>query len=61
MGSTQEIDIVQSKNAMRETRVPSLGQEDPLEQEMVMPGESHGQMSLEVHGVEVGHSLATKQ
>jgi len=46
---------------MQETRVPSLGQEDPLEQEMVMPGASHRQTSLAVHGVEVGHSLATKQ
>ena len=36
---------------MRETRVQSLGQEDPLEKEMVthsvfLPGESHGRRSL---------------
>ena len=34
---------------MRETRVRSLGWEDPLEKEMVpvfLPGESHGQRSL---------------
>ena len=37
--------------AMRETRVQSLGWEDPLEKEMathsrILPGESHGQRSL---------------
>ena len=36
---------------MRETRVQSLGQEDPLEKEMAtcsvfLPGESHGRRSL---------------
>ena len=36
---------------MQETRVPSLGQEDPLEKEMathssILPGESHGQRGL---------------
>ena len=36
---------------MKETEVPSLGQEDPLEKEMqptpvFLPGESHGQKSL---------------
>ena len=34
---------------MQETKVPSLGQEDPLEKEMAthgLPGESHGQRSL---------------
>ena len=60
-GSTQEINIVQSRNPMQETRVASLGEEDPLEQEMVTPGKPHGQMSLAVHGAEVGHNLATKQ
>lgn len=51
MGSTQEINIIQSKHPVQETRVASLGQEDPLEGEMVMPGESHGQMSLAFHGL----------
>ena len=44
--------------AMRETGVRFLGQEDPLVKEMatdssILPGESHGQRSLEatVHGV----------
>ena len=42
--------------AMQETRVRSLGQEDPLEKGMathssIWPGESHGQRSL------VGYSL----
>lgn len=46
---------------MQETRVASLGEEDPLERETVAPGEPRGQMSLAVHGAEVGHSLATKQ
>ena len=37
--------------AMRETWAPSLGREDPLEEEMAthsvfLPGESHGQRSL---------------
>ena len=37
---------------MQETQVLSLGQEDPLEEEMAtspifLPGESHGQRSLE--------------
>ena len=37
--------------AMRETRVQSLGWEDPLDKEMathsrILPGESHGQRSL---------------
>ena len=40
----------------QETRVPSLGLEDPLEEEMathssILPGKSHGQRSL------VGYSL----
>ena len=38
--------------AVRETQVRSLGWEDPLEKEMathssILPGESHGQRSLE--------------
>ena len=38
-------------SAMQETRVPSLGWEDPLEKEMAstlvfLPGEFHGQKSL---------------
>ena len=42
--------VVKSPPAMRETRVQSLGQEDPLEEEMVthssiFAGGSHGQRS----------------
>ena len=49
---------------MRETRVRSLGQEDPLEKEMathsstLLPGESHGGRSLVGYspwGRRVGH------
>ena len=41
---------------MQETWVPSMGQEDPLEEEMathssIVPGKSHGQMSLAKVGV----------
>ena len=32
--------------AMRETRVRSLGGEDPLEKEILLPGKFHGQRSL---------------
>ena len=40
--------------AMQETQVRSLGQEDPLEEEMTttlvfLPGKSHGQKSLAGH------------
>ena len=40
---------------MQETRVQSLDQEDPLEEEMathssILPGESHGQRSLVGYG-----------
>ena len=40
--------------AMQETQVQSLGQEDPLEEEMTttlvfLPGKSHGQKSLAGH------------
>ena len=43
---------VKNKPAMQEMWVQSLGQEDHLEQEMatyssILPGESHGQRSLE--------------
>ena len=39
--------MVKNLPAMRETRVQSLGWEDPLEEGMVfLPGESHGQRSL---------------
>ena len=46
--------------AMWETRVQSLGQEDPLKEEMathssILPGESHGQRSL------VGHRVSKSQ
>ena len=41
--------IVKNPPTMQETRVRSLGWEDPLEEEMAthLPGESHGQKSLE--------------
>ena len=43
--------MVENLPAMRETQVQSLGQEDPLEEEMAptpvfLPGESHGERSL---------------
>ena len=44
--------IVKNLPAMQETRVQSLGQEDPLEKGMatphssILPGESQGQRSL---------------
>ena len=43
---------VKNPPAMQETPVQSLGQEDPLEKEwhptpVLLPGESHGQRSLE--------------
>ena len=43
--------MVKRLPTMQETRVQSLGQEDPLEKEMAtysvfLPGESHGQKSL---------------
>ena len=43
--------MVKSLHAMRETRVQSLGQEDPLDKEMAAPsvfltGKFHGQRSL---------------
>ena len=55
--------------AMQETRVPSLGQEDPRRREwqptpVFLPGKSGGQRSLAVHsswGRKVRHDLATKQ
>ena len=45
--------LVKNLPAMQETGVPSLGQEDPLEEGMAttaifLPGESHGQRSLVV-------------
>ena len=55
---------------MQETRVQSLGREDPLEEEMAthpvfLPGESHGQRSLASYSLwgfkRIGHNLATKQ
>ena len=47
--------MLKNLSATRETRVPSLGQEDPLEEGMAttpvfLPGEPHGWRSL------VGHS-----
>ena len=46
---------VKNLTAMQKTQVRSLGQEDPLEKEMatqpvVLPGEFHGQKSLESYG-----------
>ena len=43
---------------MQKTQVQSLGQEDPLEKEMAkrslfLPEKSHGQGSLQVHGLQV--------
>ena len=43
--------MVKNLPAMQETRVQSLGQEDPLEKRMtthssILPGEFHGQRSL---------------
>ena len=55
---------------MQETGLRSLGQEDPLGQEMAthsefLPGKSHGQRSLEGYSPwghkRVGHDLVTKQ
>ena len=53
----------------QEMRVWSLGQEDPLEEEMIthssIPGEFHGQRSLADYSTwvheKVGHDLETKQ
>ena len=44
--------MVKCLSTVRETRVQSLGWEDPLEKEMaihssILPGKSHGQRSLE--------------
>ena len=41
---------------MQEMQVPSMGQEDPLEEEMathssILPGESHGQRSLAIYSL----------
>ena len=50
-------------SSQQKTQVRFLGQEDPLEKEMAthLPGKSHGQRSLAVHGVaRVGYNLATK-
>ena len=46
--------MVKKLPAMQETRVQSLGREDPLDKGMAthpvfLPGESHGQRSLEGH------------
>ena len=46
---------VKNLTAMQKTQVRSLGQEDPLEKEMAtqpvfLPGEFHGQKSLESYG-----------
>ena len=46
--------VLKNLPAMQETQVRSLGQEDPLEEEMTttlvfLPGKSHGQKSLAGH------------
>ena len=46
--------MVKNPSAMQESQVPSLGQEDPLEEgianhSIFLPGESHGQRSLAGH------------
>ena len=55
---------------MQETQFQSLDREDPLQKEMVttpvfLPGESHGQRSLEGYNPwghkRAGHDKATKQ
>ena len=55
---------------MQEMRVPSLGQEDPMEKKwqsipIFSPGKSHGERSLTGYSPwgpqRVGHDLATKQ
>ena len=61
--------MVKNLSALWETRVLSLGWEDPLEKEMAptpvfVPGEFHGQRSLTatVHGHKrFGHDLVNKQ
>ena len=54
--------IVKRPPAMQETRVPSLGQEDPLEKEMhptpvLLPGKPHGWRNLMGHTPQ-GHKEA---
>ena len=60
--------MVKNSPAMQETRVRSLGPEDPLEKEMattpvLLPGKSHGQRSLVVYSPwgsqRIRHDLAT--
>ena len=50
-GASLVAQTVKNLPTMRETQVPSLGREDPLEKEwqptpVYLPGESHGQRSL---------------
>ena len=50
-GASLAVQLVKNPLAMQETRVQSLGREDPLEKEMAttlvfLPGKSHGQRSL---------------
>ena len=54
--------MVKNLPAMQKTHVQTLGQEDPLEKAMAttpvfLPGEFHGQRSLELQ--RVGHDCAT--
>ena len=62
--------VVRNLPTKKETRVRSLGQEDPLEKEsqptpVFLPGKSHRQRSLAGHSPwgrkRVGHDLETKQ
>ena len=59
--------MVNNPPAVKETQVSSLGQESPLEEEMIThsSGECHGQRSLVGYSSwglkEVQHNLATKQ
>ena len=51
LGASLVAQMVKNLPAMQETRVQSLGQEDPLEKEMatdssILSGEFHGQRSL---------------
>ena len=48
--------MIKNPSVIQETPVQSLGPEDPLRREWLptlvfLPGESHGQRSLAVHGV----------
>ena len=48
--------MVKNLPAVQETQVQSLGREDPLEKEMAMTGEFHGQRSLAGYSAK-GHNI----